>query len=230
MVIWSSLVRNFDLFVGSQEDEYNYLFKVVLVGDSGVGKSCLLSRFAWDQFSLDCKSTIGVEFATKSVKIEGQTVKAQLWDTAGQERYRAITTAYYREAVGAVIVYDITKEDTFKSVGKWVQDVRNNTNRDVCIMLVGNKCDLRKERSVTMEMGKLFARNNELSFIEASALDSTNVESAFTSILSEIFHSISQQGIKEGVGVFAQPGLGKTITLEECKEDEQQRMKCCNKL
>ena len=218
------------MVAGSQEDEYNYLFKVVLVGDSGVGKSCLLSRFAWDQFSLDSKSTIGVEFATKSVMIEGQTVKAQLWDTAGQERYRAITTAYYREAVGAVIVYDITKEDTFKSVEKWVQDVRNNTSREVCIMLVGNKCDLRKERAVTTEMGKLFARNNELSFLEASALDSTNVESAFTSILSEIFHSVSQKGIKEGVGVFAKPGVGKTIVLEESKDDRQQRMKCCSRL
>ena len=218
------------MVAGSQEDEYNYLFKVVLVGDSGVGKSCLLSRFAWDQFSLDSKSTIGVEFATKSVMIEGQTVKAQLWDTAGQERYRAITTAYYREAVGAVIVYDITKEDTFKSVEKWVQDVRNNTSREVCIMLVGNKCDLRKERAVTTEMGKLFARNNELSFLEASALDSTNVESAFSSILSEIFHSVSQKGIKEGVGVFAKPGVGKTIVLEESKDDRQQRMKCCSRL
>ena len=216
--------------LGSQEDEYNYLFKVVLVGDSGVGKSCLLSRFAWDQFSLDSKSTIGVEFATKSVMIEGQTVKAQLWDTAGQERYRAITTAYYREAGGAVIVYDITKEDTFKSVEKWVQDVRNNTSSEVCIMLVGNKCDLRKERAVTTEMGKLFARNNELSFLEASALDSTNVESAFSSILSEIFHSVSQKGIKEGVGVFAKPGMGKTIVLEENKDDRQQRMKCCSRL
>ena len=218
------------MVAGSQEDEYNYLFKVVLVGDSGVGKSCLLSRFAWDQFSLDSKSTIGVEFATKSVMIEGQTVKAQLWDTAGQERYRAITTAYYREAVGAVIVYDITKEDTFKSVEKWVQDVRNNTSREICIMLVGNKCDLRKERAVTTEMGKLFARNNELSFLEASALDSTNVESAFSSILSEIFHSVSQKGIKEGVGVFAKPGMGKINVLEESKDDRQQRMKCCSRL
>ena len=218
------------MVAGSQEDEYNYLFKVVLIGDSGVGKSCLLSRFAWDQFSLDTKSTIGVEFATKTVRIDGQTVKAQLWDTAGQERYRAITTAFYREAVGAIIVYDITKEEYVKNVEKLVQDIRNNTSRDICIMLVGNKCDLRKERVVPMETGKLFARNNELSFVETSALDSTNVESAFTSILSEIFHTISQKGIKEGVGVFAKPGVGRTIVLEEKKAEEQQKMKCCNRI
>merc|ERR1711915_365213 len=133
---------------GAQEDEYNYLFKVVLVGDSGVGKSCLLSRYAWDQFSLDTKSTIGVEFATKSVQIQGQTVKAQLWDTAGQERYRAITTAYYRDALGAIVVFDITNEDTFKSVEDWIRDIRNST-RDACIILVGNKSDLKKERKVS---------------------------------------------------------------------------------
>ena len=142
------------MVAGSQEDKYNYLLKVVLIGDSGVGKSCLLSRFAWDQFSLDTKSTIGVEFATKTVRIDGQTVKAQLWDTAGQERYRAITTAFYREAVGAIIVYDITKEEYVKNVEKLVQDIRNNTSRDICIMLVGNKCDLRKERVVPMETGE----------------------------------------------------------------------------
>ena len=100
-------------------------------------------------------------------------MKAQLWDTAGQERYRAITTAFYREAVGAIIVYDITKEEYVKNVEKLVQDIRNKTSRDICIMLVGNKCDLRKERVVPMETGKLFARNNELSFVETSALDST---------------------------------------------------------
>ena len=157
-------------------------------------------------------------------------LQAQLWDTAGQERYRAITTAYYREAVGAVLVYDITKEESYKSMEKWARDIRNNTTRDVCIMLVGNKCDLRKERTVPMEVGKLFARNNELSFVETSALDSTNVESAFTSILTEIFHTVSQKGIKEGVGVFARPGVGRTIVLEDKKIEEQQTMKCCSRM
>ena len=148
---------------GSREDDYNYLFKIVLVGDSGVGKSCLLSRFAWDQFAVDSKSTIGVEFATKSLEIGSQIVKVQVWDTAGQERYRAITTAYYRDAVGAIVVYDITKEETYNNVVRWVKDVRNNTNnRDIAIMLVGNKCDRVKERTVPLESAKAFARNNDL--------------------------------------------------------------------
>ena len=150
---------------GSREDEYNYLFKIVLVGDSGVGKSCLLTRFAWDQFAVDSKSTIGVEFATKSLEIGSQIVKVQVWDTAGQERYRAITTAYYRDAVGAIVVYDITKEESYNSVVRWVKDVRNNTNnRDIAIMLVGNKCDKIKERTVPLESAKAFARNNDLRY------------------------------------------------------------------
>ena len=152
---------------GSREDDYNYLFKIVLVGDSGVGKSCLLSRFAWDQFAVDSKSTIGVEFATKSLEIGSQIVKVQVWDTAGQERYRAITTAYYRDAVGAIVVYDITKEETYNNVVRWVKDVRNNTNnRDIAIMLVGNKCDRVKERTVPLESAKAFARNNDLRHVK----------------------------------------------------------------
>ena len=152
---------------GTREDDYNYLFKIVLVGDSGVGKSCLLSRFAWDQFAVDSKSTIGVEFATKSLEIGSQIVKVQVWDTAGQERYRAITTAYYRDAVGAIVVYDITKEETYNNVVRWVKDVRNNTNnRDIAIMLVGNKCDRVKERTVPLESAKAFARNNDLRHVK----------------------------------------------------------------
>ena len=150
---------------GSREDDYNFLFKIVLVGDSGVGKSCLLSRFAWDQFAVDSKSTIGVEFATKSLDIGNQIVKVQVWDTAGQERYRAITTAYYRDAVGAIVVYDITKEESYNNVVRWVKDVRNNANnRDIAIMLVGNKCDRIKERTVPLESAKAFARNNDLRY------------------------------------------------------------------
>ena len=128
-----------------------------------MGKSCLLSRFAWDQFSLDSKSTIGVEFATKSLLIGGQTVKVQVWDTAGQERYRAITTAYYRDALGAIILYDITNQESFNNVARWVQDVRNNSNnKNINIMLLGNKSDLVKQRKVPADSGKLFSRNNEL--------------------------------------------------------------------
>ncbi|GBF89863.1 hypothetical protein Rsub_02567 [Raphidocelis subcapitata] len=130
------------------DDDYDYLFKVVLIGDSGVGKSNLLSRFTRNEFCLESKSTIGVEFATRSIQVDGKTVKAQIWDTAGQERYRAITSAYYRGAVGALLVYDITKSVSFENVERWLKELRDHADANIVIMLVGNKSDLRHLRSV----------------------------------------------------------------------------------
>ncbi|CAN0259368.1 unnamed protein product, partial [Ectocarpus sp. 13 AM-2016] len=116
---------------------------VVLIGDSGVGKSNLLSRFTRNEFNLESKSTIGVEFATKSIQTEGKTIKAQIWDTAGQERYRAITSAYYRGAVGALLVYDISKHVTFENVERWLKELRDHAEANIVVMLIGNKSDLR---------------------------------------------------------------------------------------
>jgi len=176
----------------SSQEEYDYLYKVVLIGDSGVGKSNLLSRFTRNEFNLETKSTIGVEFATRSIQTEGKTVKAQIWDTAGQERYRAITSAYYRGAVGALLVYDISKHATYKNVERWLAELRENADRNIVIMLVGNKSDLRHLREVPTEEAKDFAEKNKLSFIETSALDSSNVELVFQNILTEIYHIMSR--------------------------------------
>ena len=115
-----------------KEDEYDYLFKVVLIGDSGVGKSNLLSRFTRNEFNLESKSTIGVEFATRSIQVDNKTIKAQIWDTAGQERYRAITSAYYRGAVGALLVYDIAKHLTYENVERWLKELRDHAG--LCII------------------------------------------------------------------------------------------------
>nr|CAD7590027.1 unnamed protein product [Timema genevievae] len=165
--------------MGTRDDEYDYLFKVVLIGDSGVGKSNLLSRFTRNEFNLESKSTIGVEFATRSIQVDGKTIKAQIWDTAGQERYRAITSAYYRGAVGALLVYDIAKHLTYENVERWLRELRDHADQNIVIMLVGNKSDLRHLRAVPTDEAKAFAERNGLSFIETSALDSTNVETAF---------------------------------------------------
>ncbi|TAQ86415.1 hypothetical protein B7494_g5267 [Chlorociboria aeruginascens] len=166
-------------------DEYDFLFKVVLIGDSGVGKSNLLSRFTRNEFNLDSKSTIGVEFATRSIQVDAKTIKAQIWDTAGQERYRAITSAYYRGAVGALLVYDISKHQTYENVTRWLKELRDHADANIVIMLVGNKSDLRHLRAVPTEEAKAFASENNLSFIETSALDASNVELAFQNILTE---------------------------------------------
>lgn len=171
------------------QEKYDYLFKVVVIGDSGVGKSNLLSRFTRNEFNLESKSTIGVEFATRSVSLEGKTIKAQIWDTAGQERYRAITSAYYRGAVGALVVYDITKVESFENVKKWLDELKENATADITMMLVGNKIDLGTQaRVIGTEQGKTFAEQNGISFMEASALTSSNVEASFHQILSEIYH------------------------------------------
>jgi Ras-related protein Rab-11A len=187
-------------------EEYDYLFKVVLIGDSGVGKSNLLTRFTRDEFKADSKSTIGVEFATQTIQVDKKTIKAQIWDTAGQERYRAITSAYYRGAVGALLVYDTTKRATFDSVRTmWLDELKQNADEHIIIMLVGNKKDLKHLRDVSTEDGRNFAEQNHLSFIETSAQqrdgekmklppgeESGNVTRAFEDILKEIYHYVSK--------------------------------------
>ena len=172
------------------DDDYDYLFKVVIIGDSGVGKSNLLSRFTRNEFHLDSKSTIGVEFATRSIQHDGKIIKAQIWDTAGQERYRAITSAYYRGAVGALLVYDITKRDSFENCERWLKELRTHGDAQVVAMLVGNKGDLKHLQAVDVEDAKDFAEDNNLAFIETSALDATNVDLAFETILIEIYRIV----------------------------------------
>lgn len=167
-------------------DAYDYLFKVVLIGDSGVGKSNLLSRFTRNEFNLDSKSTIGVEFATRTVHVDDRVIKAQIWDTAGQERYRAITSAYYRGAVGALLVFDISKRESYDNAVRWLKELRDHADENIVIMLVGNKRDLRTSRQVETDEAMAFSEENLLFYIETSALDATNVDLAFKRILSGI--------------------------------------------
>ncbi|XP_076903669.1 ras-related protein Rab11C-like [Bidens hawaiensis] len=177
------------------DHEYDYLFKIVLIGDSGVGKSNILSRFTRNEFCLESKSTIGVEFATRTLQVEGKTVKAQIWDTAGQERYRAITSAYYRGAVGAFLVYDITKKQSFENVTRWLRELRDHADANIVLMLTGNKCDLNHLRAVSEHDAQALAEKEGLSFLETSALDAHNVEKAFQSILLDIYHIVSKKAL-----------------------------------
>merc|ERR1712054_415922 len=187
-----------------------------IIGDSGVGKSNLLSRFTRNEFHLETKSTIGVEFATRSIQADGKTIKAQIWDTAGQERYRAITSAYYRGAVGALLVYDISKRLTYDNVSRWLKELRTHADSSIVVMLVGNKCDLRHLQAVLTPDSKAFAEENNLAFIETSALDSTNVDLAFETILIEIYRIVTRKTLESGEGP-AKPvgGSTQTITLNQ---------------
>ncbi|CAM9995862.1 ras-related protein Rab-11A-like [Lampetra fluviatilis] len=220
--------------MGGQGEEYDYLFKVVLIGDSGVGKSNLLSRFTRNEFNLESKSTIGVEFATRSIQVDGKVIKAQIWDTAGQERYRAITSAYYRGAYGALLVYDIAKHLTYENVERWLKELRDHADSNIVIMLVGNKSDLRHLRAVTTDEAKAFAENHGLSFIETSALDSTNVEGAFITILTEIYRTVSQHHIPDGGGSSGNLARSSEVKLtypdKSPDAGKTSRLPCCQNL
>jgi len=211
-----------------KDEEYDYLFKVVLIGDSGVGKSNLLSRFTRNEFNLESKSTIGVEFATKSIQVDSKTVKAQIWDTAGQERYRAITSAYYRGAVGALLVYDISKHVTFENVERWLKELRDHAEQNIVIMLVGNKSDLRHKRAVTTEDAMAFAEANNLAFIETSALDATGVDEAFRQILTEIYRLMSRKAMEANGGGDKPKNLqGKKIAVSQDNTKKPAQKGCC---
>ncbi|RWA13663.1 hypothetical protein EKO27_g1469 [Xylaria grammica] len=224
----SSKVRPLlDLYATALPNADHFPAAVVLIGDSGVGKSNLLSRFTRNEFNLESKSTIGVEFATRSIQVDSKTIKAQIWDTAGQERYRAITSAYYRGAVGALLVYDISKHQTYENVTRWLKELRAHADANIVIMLAGNKSDLRHLRAVPTDEAKSFASENHLSFIETSALDASNVELAFQNILTEIYRIVSSKALDSGDS--AQPPMtGTSISLSKSPDDSaKQGGKCC---
>jgi len=210
-------------------DSYDLLFKIVLVGDSGVGKSNLFSRFHKNEFSLESGTTLGVEFATKTMIIEKATLKAQIWDTCGQEQFRALTKTYYKKAVGALIVYDITKKQTFDDINKWYQDIKENAEEEVVLMLVGNKADLKHLREVETQQAAEFAKTKNMAFIETSALDSTNVETAFQLIVQQIYTTFQKTKNPSQYQTKA-IGEGESIVLKEINKTKESRFKklnCC---
>lgn len=205
--------------MGSDE-AYNFVFKVVLIGESGVGKSNMLSRFTKNEFNHDSRTTIGVEFSTRTTQLSGYTIKAQIWDTAGLERYRAITSAYYRGAVGALLVYDITKHLTYESVERWLKELYDHADPHIVVMLVGNKTDLESERSVPTEEAKDYAEKNGLLFLETSALESTNVEAAFNNVLAEIHRKANSKEVVRG--------STSAVSLSSSgAENEEEGKPCC---
>ncbi|CAJ2663087.1 ras-related protein RABA3-like [Trifolium pratense] len=214
------------------EEKIDYVFKVVVIGDSAVGKTQILSRFSKNEFCFDSKSTIGVEFQTRTVTINGKVIKAQIWDTAGQERYRAVTSAYYRGALGAMLVYDITKRQSFDHVAKWVEELRAHADTSIVIMLVGNKGDLVDLRMVPTEDAVEFAEDQGLFFSETSALTGENVEGAFIKLLEEINSVVSKKALECGNGYYDADKLkGSNIDVilgGELEISEMKKLSSCS--
>jgi len=170
----------------SKTAAYDYLIKLLLIGDSGVGKSCLLLRFSDDSFTPSFITTIGIDFKIRTIELEGKRIKLQIWDTAGQERFRTITTAYYRGAMGILLVYDVTDEKSFNNIRNWIRNIEQHATESVNKILIGNKCDMVEKKVVDSARGKALADEYTIKFLETSAKNSINVEEAFITLAKDI--------------------------------------------
>ena len=208
-------------------NNYDLIFKLVLIGDSGVGKTNILSRYISNEFSYSTKSTVGVEFGSKIIKRDDKLIKIQIWDTAGQERYKSITSAYYKGAKGAFVVYDITRKDTFVNVDKWIGELKTCGNEDVFILLIGNKCDLKNERQVTEEEASKKADELKIAYCETSALDGKNVDYAFETVVEEVSKKNNSENNSEVRKEDQTRGI--MLDIDNKKEEENSKKPCCGK-
>jgi len=178
----------------SGSTSYDFLIKLLLIGDSGVGKSCLLLRFSDDQFTQSFITTIGIDFKIKTIELDGKRIKLQIWDTAGQERFRTITTAYYRGAMGILLIYDVTDEHSFNNIRNWIRNIEQHAAANVNRVLIGNKADMTADKKVETSRGQTLADEYGIKFFEASAKTNLNVVEAFTSIAIDIKKRLMDQG------------------------------------
>ena len=216
------------------ELSFNYLLKYVIVGDASVGKSNLLLRYSHGQFREEYQLTIGVEFGSNNIKIDDKIFRIQIWDTAGQENFRSITRAYYKNSACALIVYDISRRASFDSISTWIEDCKNSSPKSVFMVLVGNKCDLEKEREVSEEEGKELAETNGMIFFETSAKTGKNVEEVFVESAKHIAKKINEGyydldndscGIKKGSGNTNNVVLNSGD--DNNKNEEDKKGPCC---
>ncbi|XP_029650557.1 ras-related protein Rab-43 [Octopus sinensis] len=169
------------------DDSFDFLFKIVLIGDAGVGKTCVVQRFKSGTYLEKHGSTIGVDFTMKTLQIDGKLVKLQIWDTAGQERFRTITQSYYRSANGVIIAYDVTKRSSFDNIPRWLEDVKKYAGSNIVQLILGNKQDLEHLREVSVAEAKAYAQHcSMLDAIETSAKENTNIDEAFLRMAKDL--------------------------------------------
>uniref|UniRef100_A0A3P9CJ31 Ras-related protein Rab-4 n=1 Tax=Maylandia zebra TaxID=106582 RepID=A0A3P9CJ31_9CICH len=207
----------------------DFLFKFLVIGSAGTGKSCLLHQFIENKFKQDSNHTIGVEFGSRVVNVGGKTVKLQIWDTAGQERFRSVTRSYYRGAAGALLVYDITSRETYNALTNWLTDARTLASPNIVIILCGNKKDLDADREVTFLEASRFAQENELMFLETSALTGENVEEGFLKCARTILNKIDSGELDpERMGSGIQYGDASLRQLRQPRGTTTQNKQQCN--
>lgn len=200
--------------------DYDYLFKIMLIGDSGVGKSSLLSKYACDKFDRSYISTIGVDFKIKTVKHKDKIVKLQIWDTAGQERFRTITASYYRGANGIVVAFDLTDTESFENINRWLNEIDiNSSGNKISLIIVGTKADLVSKRTVSQEVIKKFVSENKCIYVETSSLTGQNVEKAFSEMVVNLINA------KEGLP--SEKRLKTSIELRPVKPIKKERKIFC---
>ena len=211
------------------EEDYDTIFKIVIVGDSGVGKTNLITRYLKNDFKPETKATIGVEFSDKKYIYKNKNIKIQIWDTAGQERYRSLTSMYYKGAKGAIFVYDISSKISFENIDKWLIEMKKTADENIKIILIGNKCDLIEKREVKEDDGKIKAKDLNVPFMETSALNCINVEKAFNCLIEEIANleinfeeDFDFEDFKDGKNV-------NNINLNDNEKKNQKNKNCCMK-
>ncbi|KAJ1529143.1 hypothetical protein ONE63_005952 [Megalurothrips usitatus] len=196
---------------------YDLLFKLLLIGDSGVGKTSILFRFSDDAFTSTFISTIGIDFKIKTVELRGKKIKLQIWDTAGQERFHTITTSYYRGAMGIMLVYDVTDERSFENIVKWLRNIDEHANEDVEKMILGNKCDIDSKRAVNKDRGEAIAREYGVPFLETSAKANTNIDKAFNDLATAILDKFAGK----------EPGDAPDRVMVDTRRGDTSRRGCC---
>ena len=210
--------------VVSPQAKEDFKLKIVVVGDSGVGKTNLIKRFITNEFNQNFKATIGVEFMSKTYKINKHLFKIEIWDTAGQERYKSITAIYYKGSKGALIVYDTTAQSTFNNIDKWIMEIKDKTSKDIKLMIIGNKIDLKDEREVRNEEALKKADTLGIPLMETSALDATNVKEAFYDLLKEIYKDM-KDNLNNPENKYQNDKKG--IDLNTISNTEKKKSKCC---